>query len=103
MAMWAGARLRTRAAAQRGPVEQHQVSALHPQEALLQTLAAAQRHPAGRAALRQRVVVEHTLSRIGQIQGPRARYKGVRKNTLDLRRTAAVANLQRVARLPAAA
>jgi hypothetical protein len=76
---------------------------LHPQEALLQTLAAAQRHPEGRAALRERVVVEHTLGRIGHIQGPRARYKGVRKNTLDMRRTAAVANLQRVARLPAAA
>ena len=76
---------------------------LHPQEALLQTLAAAQRQPAGRAALRQRVAVEHTLARIGQIQGGRARYKGVRKNTLDLRRTAAVANLQCVARMPAAA
>jgi transposase len=76
---------------------------LHPHEALLQTLAAAQRRPEGRAALRERVVVEHTLARIGQIQGARARYKGVRKNTLDLRRTAAVANLQRVARMPAAA
>ena len=30
-------------------------------------------------------------------------FEGVRKNTLDMRRTAAVANLQRVARLPAAA
>jgi hypothetical protein len=76
---------------------------LHPQEALLQTLAAAQREPAGRAALRERVIVEHTLGRIGQIQGVRARYKGIRKNTLDTRRTAAVANLQRVARMPAAA
>jgi IS5 family transposase len=80
----------------------HSVS-LHPHEALLQTLAAAQRQPAGRAALRECVVVEHTLARIGQIQGLRARYKGVRKNTLDLRRTAAVVNLQRIARMPAAA
>ncbi len=32
--------------------------------------------------------------------GPKARYKGTRKNTLDLRRVAVVANLQRIARLP---
>jgi hypothetical protein len=76
---------------------------LHAQEALLQTLAAAQRQPAGRARLRQRSAVEHTLARIQQIQGPRARYKGLRKNTLDLRRTATVANLQRLARMAAAA
>jgi hypothetical protein len=38
-----------------------------------------------------------------QIQGPKARYKGLRKNTLDLRRVAAVTNLQRVARQPIAA
>ena len=35
---------------------------------------------------RERVGVEHTLARIQQIQSPRARDKGVRKNTLDLRR-----------------
>lgn len=77
--------------------------ALHPQEALLQTLRAEQRAPAGRAQLRRRTAVEHTLARVQQIQGPTARYKGVRKNTLDLRRVAAVTNLQRVARLPKAA
>jgi hypothetical protein len=76
---------------------------LHPQEALLQTLAAAQRQPAGRARLRERTAVEHTLARIQQIQGPRARYKGLRKNTLDLRRTATVTNLQRLARMAVAA
>ena len=76
---------------------------LHPQEALLQSLAAAQQQPAGRARLRERVGVEHTLARIQQIQGPRARYKGVRKNTLDLRRTATVVNLQRLARMATAA
>jgi len=78
-------------------------ASLHPQEALLQTLAAAQRQPAGRAKLRERTAVEHRLARIEQIQGPRARYKGVRKNTLDLRRTATVANLQDIARMPTAA
>ena len=77
--------------------------ALHPQEALLQRLRAAQHEPAGRARLRERTTVEHSLARIDQIQGGTARYKGARKNTLDLRRTAVVTNLQRLARLPAAA
>ena len=76
---------------------------LHPQEALLQTLRADQHLPHGRAHLRERTTVEHSLARIDHIQGPRARYKGMRKNTLDLRRTAVVANLQRIARLPKAA
>jgi len=76
---------------------------IHPQEALLQTLRAHQRRPEGRAHLRERTTVEHALARVDQIQGPKARYKGVRKNTLDLRRIAVVTNLQRVARLPQAA
>jgi hypothetical protein len=42
---------------------------------------------------RQRTEVEHTFARLNQIQGKRARYKGTRKNTLDLGRTAAVNNL----------
>jgi hypothetical protein len=75
----------------------------HPQEAFLQGLRATQHQPAGRAALRERTTVEHSLARIDQIQGATARYKGTRKNTLDLRRTAVVANLQRLARLPKAA
>ena len=77
--------------------------ALHPQEALLQGLRAAHHHPPGRARLRERTTVEHALARIDQIQGATARYKGARKNTLDLRRVAVVANLQRIARLPKAA
>ncbi len=77
--------------------------AIHPQEAFLQSLRAAQHQPEGRAHLRQRTTVEHSLARIDQIQGPKARYKGTRKNTLDLRRVAVVANLQRIARLPKAA
>jgi hypothetical protein len=76
---------------------------IHPQEALLQTLRADQQHPTGRARLRQRTTIEHSLARLQQIQGPRARYKGVRKNTLDVRRVAVVANLQRIARIPKAA
>ena len=77
--------------------------ALHPQEALLQRLRAAMGSPEGRAILRIRTGVEHSLARLGRIQGPKARYKGVRKNTLDVRRCAAVANLERVARLKTAA
>jgi hypothetical protein len=77
--------------------------AVHPQEALLQTLRAAQQDPAGRARLRTRTTIEHSLARVSHIQGPKARYKGLRKNTLDLRRVAAVANIQRVARLTNAA
>ena len=67
--------------------------ALHPQEELLQRLRVERKDPAERASLRQRVDVEHGLARISAIQGPRARYKGERKNTLDVRRAAAVANL----------
>ena len=74
--------------------------AIHPQEALLQTLRARQQTTEGRAQLRQRTAVEHALARVQQVHGPRARYKGVRKNTLDVRRIAAVTNLQRIARLP---
>jgi hypothetical protein len=49
---------------------------------------------AGRVQLRQRVAVEHRLAHLGARQGRRARYKGVRKNLFDVRRTAAVLNLQ---------
>jgi hypothetical protein len=77
--------------------------ALHPQEAFLQTLRTAQQDPAGRVHLRRRTTIEHTLARVQHIQGSKARYKGLRKNTLDVRRVAAVTNLQRVARQPMAA
>lgn len=76
---------------------------VHPQEALLQTLRAAQQDPTGRVQLRLRTTIEHSLARIQHLQGPKARYKGLRKNTLDLRRFAVVTNLQRVARLSTAA
>jgi hypothetical protein len=74
--------------------------AIHPQEALLQSLRAYQQHPAGRDHLRQRTTIEHSLARVHHLQGPKARYKGIRKNTLDVRRVAVIANLQRLARLP---
>ena len=48
----------------------------------------------GRASLRKRTAVEHTISHHLAHQGRRARYKGLRKNQFDGRRHAAVSNLQ---------
>jgi hypothetical protein len=76
---------------------------LHPQEALLQQLRATLQTSDGRAVLRRRTTVEHSLARLDQIQGSKARYKGIRKNTLDVRRCATVANLQSLARIKRAA
>lgn len=71
---------------------------IHAQEGLLIRLRAEQKTAEGRKELRQRVEVEHRLARVEQIQGPRARYVGTRKNTLDLRRCASVINLQEIDR-----
>lgn len=61
-----------------------------------------QRTAPGRARLRFRVGVEHKLGRVARRQGPRARYRGVRKNLFDLRRTCALGNLEVIqARMPA--
>lgn len=57
---------------------------------------------AGRAQLRQRVAVEHRLAHLRRRQGRRARYKGGRKNLFDVRRTAAVLNLETMQRKSAA-
>jgi hypothetical protein len=84
-------------------VDKGRTVSVHPQEALLMKLRRDVRSPKGRAALRQRVTVEHSLARLGRIQGPRARYKGTRKNTLDVRRCATIDNLQTLARLREAA
>lgn len=48
----------------------------------------------GRQQFRERVPVEHRLAHIGQRQGDRARYLGVRKNLYDLRRAATIQNLE---------
>jgi len=50
----------------------------------------------GRARLRPRVGVEHRLAHVAARQGRRARYLGVRKNIFDLRRAAAVQNLETI-------
>jgi hypothetical protein len=50
--------------------------------------------PKGRETLRKRVHVEHRLAHLASKQGPRARYCGLRKNLFDLRRYAALLNLE---------
>jgi len=76
---------------------------IHPQESLLIELRHATKTSEGRSQLRRRVTVEHSLARIVQIQGVRARYKGTRKNSLDARRSAAIANPQVIHRMREAA
>jgi Transposase DDE domain len=66
---------------------------VHPDERLLQELRQRQLTVQGRAKLRERVAVEHTLAHVGHWQGRRARYRGQRKNLFDLRRCAVVDNL----------
>jgi Transposase DDE domain len=73
---------------------------IHPDERLLAELRQRQLTAHGRAKLRERVVVEHTLAQIGRWQGRRARYLGQPKNLFDLRRCAVVHNLHVIARAP---
>src|SRR6185437_8484459 len=75
---------------------------LHPNEGMLIQLRRRKATRAGRAELRKRVRVEHKLARVAYVQGDTARYAGARKNELDLNRTAAILNLQEVARSRAA-
>ena len=74
---------------------------IHPDEQLIWVLRQQQNTTDGRSKLRERVGVEHTLSHVGYWQGPRARYIGIRKNLLDLRRCAVVHNLSVISHLPA--
>jgi hypothetical protein len=73
---------------------------IHPDERLLWEFRQRQLTTLGRAKLRERVAVEHTLAHVGHWQGERARYRGLRKNLFDLRRCAVVSNLHVLARLP---
>jgi Transposase DDE domain/Transposase domain (DUF772) len=73
---------------------------VHTEEKLLRELRVRQGSSEGRATLRERVGIEHDLSHIGHWQGDRARYRGTRKNLLDLRRCAVVNNLHIFARRP---
>jgi hypothetical protein len=53
---------------------------------------------AGRARLRERVSIEHSLAHLCRRQGRRARYRGTRKNLFDTRRAAALQNLETLQR-----
>lgn len=59
--------------------------------------------PQGRARLRERTGVEHRLAHIAARKGPRARYRGTRKNLFDLRRAAIIQNLETIHRVERAA
>jgi hypothetical protein len=63
-------------------------------EPFQQKLRAKMKTRRGRASLRKRTAVEHTIAHQLVHQGRRARYKGLRKNQFDGRRHAAVSNLQ---------
>ena len=63
-------------------------------EQFQQKLRAKMKTQRGRASLRKRTTVEHTIAHHLAHQGRRARYKGLRKNQFDGRRHAAVNNLQ---------
>jgi hypothetical protein len=67
-------------------------------ERLQQKLRKLQSTPSGRELLRRRAPVEHSLARIAARKGPRARYRGVRKNEFDLRRASAIQNLETIQR-----
>lgn len=75
---------------------------IHPNEQFFREMAAELATPEGRAQRRERVLVEHALAHVGQVQGKRARFKGLRKNLFDLQRSATVANIYVIDRLLAA-
>jgi hypothetical protein len=68
-------------------------------EALQKKFRRLQETPSGRVKLRERVAVEHALAHIAARKGPQARYIGTRKNLFDLRRAAAIQNLEAVHRM----
>lgn len=71
---------------------------IHSEEKFFAQLRERQSSQSGRAKLRERVAVEHSLSHIGRWQSDKARYIGSRKNLFDLRRTVVVHNLHVLAR-----
>jgi hypothetical protein len=70
-------------------------------EALQKRFRRLQQTSHGREQLRERVQVEHALAHVAARKGDHARYIGVRKNLFDLRRAAAIQNLEAAHRLAA--
>jgi Transposase DDE domain/Transposase domain (DUF772) len=69
---------------------------VHPQEGMLMAARAYQETAEGRAHLRERVVAEHRLARLGQLGMGQARYVGRAKTRCQLLLLATIANLRRV-------
>jgi hypothetical protein len=67
---------------------------VHPQEAMLQEARAYQKTPQGRCRLRERVVIEHRLARLGQLGIGQARYLGRKKTRFQLMLACALANFR---------
>jgi len=68
---------------------------MHPMEEQLQAAREYQQSPEGREHLRERVVVEHRLARLGQLGMGQARYVGRAKTRCQLLLSATIANLRR--------
>ncbi len=67
---------------------------VHPQESLLRMAREYQQTQEGRDHLRERVVVEHRLARLGQLGIGQSRYIGTQKMLFQLTMAAAVANFR---------
>jgi len=87
----------------RCPLRQHCTTAargrsvsVHPQEGMLRVARAYQETAEGRAHLRERVVAEHRLARLGQLGMGQARYRGRAKTQCQLLLLSTLANLRRV-------
>jgi IS5 family transposase len=68
---------------------------MHPLEEEMQAARAYQQRPEGRTHLRERVVAEHRLARLGQLGMGQARYMGHSKTRCQLLLLSTIANLQR--------
>lgn len=88
----------SRAQCQPAKAKQGRTIAIHPNEAFHQAQRAAEKTPEGRAQLRKRVAVEHSLAHQRGRYGRFARYRGVAKNDFDAQRIAAVDNLHTIDR-----
>ena len=67
---------------------------VNPQEELIQIARDYQKTPEGRAHLRRRFVVEHSLARLAQLGIGQARYKGRKKTLFQLMMAATIANFR---------
>lgn len=68
---------------------------IHPQEERVRDTRIWQQTPEGRSRLRERVVVEHRLARLGQLGIGQARYIGRKMTLFQLTMAATIANLRR--------